>query len=156
MIQMDKGKIVPNTRRLFSSWRKYMPFVKHNGSSVTVVSASGFLRKGETGRIQKIVARDMKRGVKHFIVDLSDVSHIHYADVSMLIDLKELVAQDSGEVKFVVRRPYLIDIFFFAGWQCVDDVYPTEDSALNAFKEYSFAWRKCVDDTYTRSFEGNH
>jgi anti-anti-sigma regulatory factor len=153
---MDKGRIVPNTKRLFSSWRKFMPFIRHNGSSVTVVSASGFLGKGDTERIKEIVNGDMKRGVKHFIVDFSDVSHIHYADVSMLIDLKEVVAQDSGEVKFVVKRPYVIDIFLFAGWRCVDDVYPTEDSALNAFKEYSFAWRERVDNTYTRSFEGNH
>lgn len=155
MIQMNKGKIVPNTKRLFSSWRKFMPFVKHNGRSVTVVSASGFLRKGDTKRILKIVDGDMRRGVKYFIVDFSDVSHIHYCDVSMLIDLKELVAQDSGEMKLVLKRPYLIDIFFFAGWRWVDDVYPTEDAALNALKEYSFAWRERVDDTYTRTYKRN-
>ena len=156
MIQFEKGKIVPNTKRLFSSRWKFIPFIKHNGTYVTVVSASGFLEKGDAVRIHQIVDEYLKDGVTRFIVDFSDVNHIHYADVSMLIDLKEMVAQCDGEVKFVVKRPYIIDIFFFAGWSCVDDVYPTENSAINSFKEHSFAWRERVHNTYTSPFEGKH
>jgi hypothetical protein len=156
MIQFEKAKIVPNTKRLFSSRWKFMPFIRHNGASVTVVSASGFLEKGDAGRIRRIVDEGIRDGIKRFIVDFSNVNHIHYGDVSKLIELKEMVTQSSGEVKFVVKRPYIIDIFFFAGWPCVNDVYPSEDSALQSFKEHSFAWRERVGSTYSRSFEGNH
>jgi anti-anti-sigma regulatory factor len=156
MIQFEKGRIVPNTKRLFSSRWKFIPFIKHNGTSVTVVSASGFLEKGDAKRIRHIVDEGLREGIRHFVVDFSNVNHFHYGDVSMLLKLKKMVSRSRGEVKFVVKRPYLIDIFFFAGWPCVDDVYPTEESALNSFKEHSFAWRERVHTSYTRSVEGNH
>jgi hypothetical protein len=156
MIQFEKGKIVLNTRRLFSSRWKFMPFIKHNGTYVTVVSASGFLEKGDVEQINQMVDGGMKEGIKRFIVDFSNVNHIHYGDVSMLMDLRDMVTRSEGEVKFVVRRPYILDIFFFAGWPCVADVYPTEDCAMNSFKEHLFAWRERVDSTYTRSVERNH
>jgi anti-anti-sigma regulatory factor len=155
MIQFEKGRIVPSTKRLFSSRWKFIPFIKHNGAYVTVVAASGFLEKGDAFRIRQIVDENLKEGIAHFIVNFSEVNHMHYSNVPLLVGLKEMVEQSSGEVKFVVRAPYLIDILFFAGWPCVDDVYPTEESAMNSFKEHSRVWRERVQSTYSGSCEGN-
>lgn len=156
MIQLEKGRIVPNTKRLFSTRWKFMPFIKHNGAFVTVVSASGFLEKGDAGWIHRIVDERIKEGITRFIVDFSRVNHMHYGDVSMLLDLKEMVLRSNGEVKFVLEKPYLIDIFFFAGWPCVNDVYPSEGLAMKSFKEHSLARRERVHHAYSRSAEGNH
>ncbi|TET24805.1 MAG: hypothetical protein E3J78_00560 [Candidatus Cloacimonadota bacterium] len=154
MIQYEKSRIVRTSVRLFSSRWKFIPFLKHNGTCISIVSVSGYLEREDMKRIGRIFDNNLRMGINRFIVNLSAVNHIHYRDVDLLVGLKEKVDRNAGEVKFVIEKAYLIDIFFFVGWPFVDDVYPTEKHAVESFRKEHFLPRRVNDSgAYSRSSE---
>ena len=155
-MQYERGKIIPFKKRLFTPKWRLNPFLKHNGSYVTVVSLSGFIGRDDIEKIGNIIEKDLTLGINRFIVSFSDVNHIHYKDVNLLLSLKEKIDKCKAELKFVVKKPYIIDILYVGGWPFIHKFYPTERSAINAFREeHPLNWRKNVDNTYAGSIKGN-
>lgn len=152
----EKEKIIPYKKRLFTPRWRFKSLLKRNGNYVTVVSLSGFLKRDDITIIDTIIDSDLKTGINRFIVNFSNVNHIHYKDVNLLLLIKEKINRHKGEIKFVVEKPYLIDILFVGGWPFVYNFYPSERSAIDAYrKEHSLTWRQHVHNTYSGSIEGN-
>jgi anti-anti-sigma regulatory factor len=149
-VQGERVKIKPSKKRLSSHRRQFFPFMRRNGDEVMVISVHGYLDREDCERIFEICEQNLEKGISNFIVDFSQVHHIHYNDVGILVKKRKGIERKSGEIKFVVGRPYLLDILFFGGWPFYDDVYPSSECALRAFKEESaFLRRKDVHGSYT-------
>ncbi|MCK4576870.1 hypothetical protein KAU34_10710 [candidate division WOR-3 bacterium] len=152
-----ESKIIPCKKRLFSQRWRTKPPVKKDGNYVTVVSLSGFLQRDDITMVDNIIDNNLKEGIDRFIVNFLNVNHINYKDVTLLLEIKEKIDKTKGDIKFVVQKPYIIDILFIGGWPFNDGFYPSERSAIYAFREEcKLTWRKDVHNTYTRSVEGSN
>lgn len=152
MMYDSKIKITPFVKRLRISKSGSKSKLRQNGDYVIVVYLSGFLNKEDVKNIENIIVDNLKMGINRFILNFSNVNHIHYKAVDILLHTTRKLDENKGEIKFVARKPYIIDILFFGGWPTVYDFYPSEKRALEAFrKEYSLTWRKDVYDTYPGS-----
>jgi anti-anti-sigma regulatory factor len=152
MMYDSKIKITPSIKHISCSEFGYKPLLGHNGDYIVVVSLSGFLNREDVKNIENIIDGSLKSGIYRFVLNFSDVNHIHYKAVDPLLHTTRKLDKKKGEIKFVARKPYLIDILFFGGWPTFYDFYPSEKRALEAFrKEYSLTWRKDVYNTYPSS-----
>lgn len=153
----DGEKIIPYKKRLVIPGWKIKSLFKRNGNYVTIVSLHGFLHKADIVVIETIIDRDLKKGIQRFIVNFSNVTHIHYKDVDLLLNLKEKIDKYKGEIKFVVKKPYIIALLFVGGWPFIYNFYPSFRSAINAFKkEHFLTWRRNAHNTYSSSIERNY
>lgn len=154
---MKREKIIPYKKRLFTSRWRFNPFLKQNGNYVTVVSLSGFLKRDDITIIENIIDRDLLIGINRFIVNFSNVNHIHYKDVNLLVNIKKKLDKYYGEIKFVVKKPYIVNILVVGGWPSIYNFYPSEKSAINTFrKEHFLTWRENAHNPYSGSIEGNY
>lgn len=152
MMYDSKVKIAPFVKRVKFSKFGSESKLKRNGEYVIVVYLSGFLNKKDVKNIENIIENSLKSDIKRFVLNFCDVDHIHYKAVDFLLHTAKRLDGNSGEIKFVAKEPYIIDILFFGGWPTVYDFYPSEEKALEAFrKEYSLIWRKDAYDTYSSS-----
>jgi len=130
---------------------------EQNGKYISVVSLSGFLKRRDIIEIDRIITDELKSGIHKFILDFSGVHHLSYRDVSLLMDFERKVNEYKGEIKFVVKDPYLIDILFVGGWPFTCNFYPDYIIAINAFKnEYFLTWRNNANDTHSSTFKRNN
>ncbi len=148
----ENCKVVQNKKQLFTSRTRFRPFRKFSEDDVTTLSVSGFLEKEDILGITQMVDKELREGANLFVINFSKVKHLHYKDVDRLINLKEKIQDSDGEVKFVAKKAYLIDILLVGGWPFLLSLYPSEKSAIDALrKEHSLTWRKNGEYSYSRS-----
>jgi len=141
-MRYQNAKIIPSKKRLFNSSYDLESYMGQNSDDVGIVAVSGYLKREGIKRLYNIINKNLKLGITHFILNLSQVEHINYKDVNLILDIKEKISRYKGEIKFVVKEPYIIDILVVGGWPFIWNFYPSDSSAIDAFKnEYSLIWR---------------
>lgn len=79
------------------------------------------------------IVRLARKGVRHVVVDLSDVAHIDYRGLKPLMDRATEFREFGGDVKLTGLSPYLAMILRVAGAHAVFECYREPSSVHEAF-----------------------
>ena len=80
------------------------------------------------------LARLMLRGVRHVVMDMSDVSHLDYRGLKPLMERAQQLRAAGGVLKLTGLSPYLATILRFADAHSVIECYREPSSVREAFQ----------------------
>jgi anti-anti-sigma factor len=107
--------------------------VRAASQRVETLMLEGELTSEDMAQVCEELARRMQRGLRHVVLDFSEVSHLDYRGVRPLMARTELVRRAGGDVKLSGLSPYLAAIFRAAGAHDAFESYPHMHDARAAF-----------------------
>jgi anti-sigma B factor antagonist len=100
------------------------------GEHVETLLPEGELGMRELEALGAQLLARLRRGVRYFVVDLADVTHIYYGGVRPLV---QQVREAGGDVKLSGLSPYLAAILRASGAHDAFECYPDMSDAHAAF-----------------------
>lgn len=83
----------------------------------------------------EVIGQCIRDGYTDILCNFEAVDFIDYMGVSVIVIAYKEVANNDGRMKFVNIPAHLRGLFSVAGLDRVIDIYATEDTAINSFKE---------------------
>src|SRR3989338_9251108 len=103
-------------------------------SSVSVLDLSGNIDIDASNFIEK-VCWCLENGYEDILCNFENVNLIDYAGLSVLAIAFKNVANHKGRIKFINIPAHIKKVFSLVCMDRVFEIYETEESALNSFKE---------------------
>ena len=107
--------------------------VRAASDRVETLLLEGELSVDELTQVCEELGRRMQRGLRHVVLDFSEVSHLDYRGVRPLMARTESIRRTGGDVKLSGLSPYLAAIFRAAGAHDAFECYPHMNDARAAF-----------------------
>ena len=89
----------------------------------------------DSANFVEAVGQCIRDGYNDILCNFEDVDFIDYMGVSAVVIAYKEVVNSSGRMKFVNVPSHLRGVFSISGLDRVIEIYPSEDLALNSFKE---------------------
>ncbi|HEX8701049.1 MAG TPA: STAS domain-containing protein [Myxococcaceae bacterium] len=104
-----------------------------SGDRVETLMLEGELGAEELAQVSEELFRRLQRGLRQAVLDFSEVPHLDYRGVKLLIARAESFRRAGGDVKLSGLSPYLAAIFRAAGAHGSFEMYPHMNDARTAF-----------------------
>jgi len=89
----------------------------------------------DSANLVEVVGQCIRDGYLDILCNLEDIQAVDYMGISVVVIAYKEVANHNGRMKFVNIPAHLRYIFTVSGMDRVIEIYASEDSALNSFKE---------------------
>lgn len=89
----------------------------------------------DSANLIEVVGQCLRDGYSDILCNFEDVETIDYMGVSVIVIAYKEVANHNGRVKFSNLAMHLRGVFSVSGTDRVMEIYPTEELALDSFKE---------------------
>lgn len=109
-----------------------MPVVTRYGR-VVVISPEGDINHHEMACVKNAVSELMRRLEARVVVDLSEVDHINYMTLGVLVERAGRLRRVGGDLRLAAASPYLEKILRFTG---VHHLFATFDTVEEAVASY--------------------
>jgi anti-anti-sigma factor len=103
-------------------------------SGVIVLDISGRIDV-DSANLVEVVGQCVRDGYKDILCNLEDVDFIDYMGTSVVVIAYKEVVNNQGRMRFCNVPAHIKNIFCIAGLDRVIEMYPSEELALNSFKE---------------------
>lgn len=103
-------------------------------NSVIVLDISGRIDV-DSANLVEVVGQCVHDGYKDILCNLDDVDFIDYMGTSVIVIAYKEVVNNQGRMRFCNVPVHIKNIFCIAGLDRVIEIYPSEELALNSFKE---------------------
>ncbi|MDY7228662.1 STAS domain-containing protein [Hyalangium rubrum] len=104
-----------------------------SGDRVETLMLEGELGERELAQVSEELFRRLQRGLRQMVLDFSEVPHLNYRGVKLLVGSAESFRRAGGDVKLAGLSPYLAAIFRAAGAHASFEMYPHMNDARAAF-----------------------
>jgi len=103
-------------------------------SSIIVLDILGRIDV-DSANLVEVVGQCVHDGYKDVLCNLEDVDFIDYMGTSVIVIAYKEVVNNQGRMRFCNVPAHIKNIFCIAGLDRVIETYPSEELALNSFKE---------------------
>jgi len=107
--------------------------MKEEPVKIQTLKLRGELTIEDMLKIKGLVAEYLKAGLVHVVLNLENVSHVHLAGLTVLVERAQRLRDYSGDLKLVGLSPYLKHIFDLAGASRHFDFCANEEDAIKRF-----------------------
>jgi len=102
--------------------------------NIVIMDLSGRIDVNSANLVE-IVGQCLRDGYTDILCNLEDVEGIDYMGISVMVIAYKEVINSQGRMKFLNIPAHFRGMFAVSGMDRVIEVYATEDSAVNSFKE---------------------
>ncbi|MDD5561068.1 MAG: anti-sigma factor antagonist [Candidatus Omnitrophica bacterium] len=103
-------------------------------SNIIILDLSGRV-DANSAKLVEIVGQCLREGYADILCNLEEVESIDYIGISVLVIAYKEVVNNRGRMKFMNIPIHLRGVFTVSGMDRAIEIYATEESALNSFKE---------------------
>lgn len=98
--------------------------------SAAVFQVKGRIDASSTPELEKRVLHGLERGVRHLVLDFSELEYINSAGLRVLVMSYQRLSPLGGRVIICGVRDYIAEIFDISGYNRIFSMHPDMDRAL--------------------------
>jgi anti-sigma B factor antagonist len=109
-----------------------MEITHEKNGEILIISVSGMLDASNYQTLDEFVQGHITAGACSFIFNLEDLEYMSSAGVRVFIKTYRTLASGKGMIAFSNLQPFVLEIFDIAGLSGRFQIYPDNESAMQA------------------------
>lgn len=99
---------------------------------VVVITPEGDINHSEMVKVKNTIAESLRQGQTRFVLDLTDVDHINYMTLGVLVERAGRLRRSGGALYLAGLSTYLESILRFTGVEELFRIFDTPETATAA------------------------
>lgn len=108
---------------------------KQRAEDIEIIFVGGILDAHTAPQLENSIKETIDKGIVKIVVNFRELEYISSAGLGVFMAFVEEIRNKDGDIKFTEMKEKIFSIFELLGFHLIFDILPSNEEAMNYFKQ---------------------